>query len=61
MNRDLFSPVYRKFVVKGKDLNIHFNAKNLKQSIDLANNYFAKEFRKRFKIIKSEAFKELTN
>ena len=60
MNRDLFSPEYRKFVVKGKDLNKHFKAKNLIQNIDLANSYFASEFKRRFKIIKSEAFKELT-
>ena len=61
MNRDLFSPEYRKFVVKGQNLNNHFNSNNLKQTIDLANDFFAKEFRRRFERIKSAAVKELTN
>lgn len=61
MNRDLFAPEYRKFVVKGKDLNIHFNSSNLKQNIELGVNYFASEFKRRFRIIKIEAMKDLTN
>ena len=61
MNRDLFSPEYRKFVVKGKNLNNHFNSKNLKQNIDFGIDYFASEFKRRLKIIKIEAMKDLTN
>ena len=61
MNRDLFAPEYRKFVIKGKDLNTHFNSKNLKQNIELGVDYFASEFKRRFKIIKIEAMKDLTN
>ena len=41
MNRDLFSGD-RKFVVKGQNLNNHFNSNNLKQTIDFANDFFAK-------------------
>ena len=51
MGIDLFSPEYRKFEVKGYDLNKHFKTKNLKENIDLAVVYFAKEFKRRFKII----------
>ena len=61
MGIDLFSPEYRKFEVKGNDLNKHFKTKNLKENIDLAITYFAEEFRRRFKIIKLEAYKELAN
>ncbi len=61
MNRDLFAPEYRMFVVKGKDLNNHFNSKDLMKTIELGVDYFASEFRRRLKIIKIEAMKDLTN
>ena len=61
MNKNLMPPEYRNFQIFGKEINNHFKSRNLRQNIDLANEYFTKEFKKGFLPIKKSAFKDLSN
>ena len=60
MNEELFTPEYSFLQISWRDVNKHFNS-NVSSKINEGYNYFVEEFKKKFKTIKSAAFKELTN